>query len=477
MRTTLLFFLAITGLTSALFLGVDRHLDQRRSRVMRTQAHIIETEVHERLRLFLDRSHSARILATFWQQVSVNDREYELLASRVVETFPEVLGFNQVDLDGRIVRVHPYETNRSALGKTSQNIAALRASLARGETSWFSHPFDLYQGKRGFVGYAPLFRGKTHLGWLGVVITTDSFRDHFTKTELGRSFRIEVNDVETGASYFRVTGPPARGEPLHEATLSEFGRQVRVRIWRKARVSPGPPGWVVPVGLAVVFGFLATLAFVWWHGRHRALQRLAELNHLLELAMRETNQGLAALQAKISLMKSDPKLITPARLSRKVAYLSELVGQMLLLRDLALQSEWRGEKVPLLPAVLEVTEAWADRLRSKDLFFHYDPEELSPVRIVAHRGLFTHALLANLLGLASTGAAAGTSITLTYKAVDGGHRLELSSAGADPAGRSAREDYALAMARKVAQLHGGTLAVQHDSATLRFTVWLPDRAS
>ncbi len=277
MNRSLLFFILLTPLSLASFLFLQNRFDQQRDELEANQAKVIQHDVQERLQFYISGTRGARLIAaTFWQQQEVNDREYQTLASRMMEAFPEIMGVNEVNPQGLIVRVHPRETNLSALGKTSQNTLALQEALARGENAWFSPPFELFQGGRGFVSYLALYQQGVHKGWLAVVVSTQKFFEFFTANEFGKNFDVSIIDVKTGESYVTpVSQLELRsGAPLFTAEVSEFGRPIRISVWPRQAIQPPRYPWLWPTLLALLFSTIATLAFRWWNDRLLALKRL-----------------------------------------------------------------------------------------------------------------------------------------------------------------------------------------------------------
>ena len=176
MNRSLLFFLIIAPLSCGLFVLSNTRLEGKRNDLTLKQANVIKNDVDERLRLYLNGTMGARMVASaFWEQIIVEDNEYRKLAETLVTEFPEIYGVNQVEPNGLISRVYPEERNKPAKGLISQNIQHLKDSLARHDKFWFSPPFDLYQGGRGFVCYVPLKKNEKHLGWLAIVISTEPF--------------------------------------------------------------------------------------------------------------------------------------------------------------------------------------------------------------------------------------------------------------------------------------------------------------
>lgn len=474
MNRSLLFFLIIAPLSCGLFILGNTHLESKRNEVLLTQAKVIQNDVHERLRLYLSGTMGARIVASaFWEQDNVEQHEYEKLAGKLIEEFPEIYGVNEVDANGKIIRVFPLEPNRPALGLISQNIAFLKNSMANGEKFWFSPPFKLFQGNRGFVCYLPLMRGGQHLGWLGIVISTDKFFDHFTNNEFGKSFHVELTDVKTGEHYL-IDQPSPQSSPkeyLFQNTLTEFGREIRVTVWPKEAITPVRFPWAVPAGLAIFLSLIATQAFNWWTQREDARRSLSSLNNLLRLTIHDTAASLTTIKGYLEIMKSDVTLVPVERLSRHVGFVVDLLDQIKLVRHLTASNDhWKKERLPLLTLVLEVSEIMSERLRNKDILLRYDPEELAAAQMTLNRGLFCHSVLGNILSNAIMFSPNGSTIILTHRINAEMHEIDVCDRGPGVPELTLKQlkerkvtdtgsSFGLLIAQQVAEIHGGDLQI------------------
>ncbi|MFP5458736.1 MAG: hypothetical protein ACLGG7_08385, partial [Bacteriovoracia bacterium] len=153
------------------------------------------------------------------------------IAEKIQATLPEVVGVNLLDASGRIVRIWPEEYNSSALGKVSQNIIPLTESLSRGEALWLSPPFRLFQGDQGFAYYQPLTQKGQQIGWLAVVVTSETFFKEFAKSEYGRNFHLMAIDEVTGEKYFQGKDAPIHTTALQQTGgIDEFGRKISITI-------------------------------------------------------------------------------------------------------------------------------------------------------------------------------------------------------------------------------------------------------
>ncbi len=474
MNRSLLFFLIVAPLSCVLFVLGNSQLEAQRNELLQTQARVIQNDVHERLRLYLSGTMGARLVASaFWEQVSVEQHEYEKLAGTLIEEFPEIYGVNQLDENGKIVRVFPLTKNQPALGQTTQNLKFLNDSLQANEKYWFSPPFNLFQGGRGFVCYLPLKKAGKHLGWLGIVISTDQFFDYFTNNEFGKSFNVEITDTKTGQHYLTdaKTNQPSRGDLLFQNTLTEFGREIMVTVWPKEDLAPVKATWLIPASLALLVSLLATLAFSWWNQREDARNSLANLNQLLRLTIHDTAASLTTIKGYIEIMKNDATLVPVERLSRHIGFVVDLLEQIKLVRHLSTSSEhWNTERLPLLTLVLEVSEVMSVRLRDKAILLSYAPEELAAAKVTLNRGLFAHSVLGNVLSNAIMLSPTRGTITLSHRLSEGMHEIDVCDNGPGVSPHTLKQlkdkkvsetgpSFGLMIAQQVIELHRGELQV------------------
>jgi|GEM_PF-2686253 len=474
MNRSILFFLIIAPLSCGLFVLGNSHLESKRNKLLLMQAKVIQHDVDERLRLYLSGTMGARVVASaFWEQRAVEQHEYEKLAAKLIEEFPEIYGVNELDAAGKIIRVYPLESNRPALGLISQNASYLKDSHAKSEKFWFSPPFPLYQGGRGFVCYLPLMRGGQHLGWLGVVISTDKFFDTFTNNEFGKNFHIEVTDIKTGENYIADRPMPTgdRQELLFQSSLNQFGREVLVSVWPKESIEPSSFPWAVPVGVAIFLSLIATQAFRWWTQREDARRSLSSLNNLLRLTVHDTASSLTIIKGYLEIMKTDVTLVPVERLSRHIGFVVDLLDQIKLVRYMsASHDHWIKERLPLLNLVLEVSEVMSERLRNKDILLRYDPEELAAAQMTLNRGLFCQSVLGNILSNAIMFSPNGSTIILNHRINGDMHEIDVVDRGPGVPELTLKQlkerkvsdtgsSFGLMIAQQVAELHGGDLQI------------------
>ncbi|MFP5492035.1 MAG: ATP-binding protein [Bacteriovoracia bacterium] len=474
MKRSLLFFSICFPIVLGIFLLAQNWLDDRRNFFLRSQELVIQNSVQERFRLYLRGAVAAETaVGEFWERGNVDDKTYSAMANHLIAALPETIGINEVDPNGKIIRVWPEKLNNPALGKISQNIQALKETLRKSERVWLSPPFTLYQGGQGFAYYLPLERKNIHVGWLAVVIDTSKFFDEFTKNEFGKSFHLSAIEESTGRPYMTGKLEPivAPDYLIQSVIVEEFGRRIKISIWPKSHlIYP----WYVkmwPIFVAILFTTILTVAFNWWEKHREAQNRLEELNQLLRLAIHDSASSLTSIRGYLDIMKEDPTLVPVERLSRHVGFVIDLLDQIKLVRKFSSSKEsWKKERVTLLSLVLEVSDILSERLKNKDLFLRYDPEELSHAQLFLNRGLFGHSVLGNLITNAIKFSPTGTTVSISYKKTNGTHQIDITDSGPGLPASTLKQikekpvmgdsnSFGLHIAQEVMGLHEGTLEI------------------
>lgn len=466
MRRELVFFALCFPLCLSLF-GVGQWwLDAQRDQRLTHQATIILHGIEDQLRLHLKGVVASQVgVAELWRMSSVDDETYNRVAEKIQATLPEVVGVNLLEASGRIVRIWPRDYNSSALGKVTQNLIPLAESLARGEALWLSPPFRLFQGDQGFAYYQPLTHKSQHIGWLAVVVTTETFFREFAKSDYGRNFHLSAVDEVTGEKYFQGKEAPTHATDLRQTGgIDEFGRKIRLTVWPKAHLLTPWYVKVWPVALSLLFSTVLTFAYRWWLERKRALEQLEDLNNLLRLTIHDASGTLTTISGYLEIMQEDPNLVPVERLSKHVGIVADLLDQIRLVRRYAKPTEaWRRERVSLLNLILEVSVFVGDRLKNKDLLLRYDPEKLSAAQLHLNKGLFGHSVLGNIISHVIRTSSPGSVVSIDYDRQQTSHEIRILSQTL-PVEKvtTPGDDTGLQIATEVLRLHNGSLAVTTD---------------
>lgn len=466
MKRELLFFAISFPLCLVLFGTGQWWLDARRDKLLAQQAKIILHGAEDQLSLHLKSVVASQIaFSELWRRDSVEEETYNQIAKKIQETLPEVVGVNLLETTGRIVRIWPQDYNSSALGKVSQNIVPLKESLARGEALWLSPPFRLFQGDQGFAYYRPLTQKSQHIGWLAVVVTSETFFKEFANSVYGRNFHLSAIDEVTGEKYFQAKSAAAQATALQQTGgIDEFGRKIRITIWPKEHLLAP---WYLnawPFVISLLFSAVLSLAYRWWLERKRVLEQLEELNNLLRLTIHDASGTLNTIKGYLDIMQEDPNMVPIGRLSKHVGIVADLLDQIRLVRKFSEPSEsWRRERVSLLNLILEVSDFVGDRLNKKNLLLRYDPEKLSSALLYLNKGLFGHSVLGNLIAHVIRTSAPGSVVSIDYDRQSTGHEIRIVSQTLNRERTSTPEDeMGMQIATEVLRLHHGTLSMNTD---------------
>ncbi|MGE3611272.1 MAG: hypothetical protein AB7I27_16890 [Bacteriovoracaceae bacterium] len=145
-------------------------------KIYQDQSLFLHESIQDRFNIYLELPLSLGLIAADYLSTGdITSFNYQPFAQKILTVNEEILGLNILDINGQIIRVFPESTNSNALGKISQNIAALKLSYQKNEKFWFSSPFRLYQGKLGFIFYIPIIKNNKLNGWLAVVVSSENF--------------------------------------------------------------------------------------------------------------------------------------------------------------------------------------------------------------------------------------------------------------------------------------------------------------
>lgn len=377
--------------------GAHELQEVRQYGILKAQSSNLHQQVEQRLKSYFGGIRALEHMAAHsWSRGDVSDQEYGKLGRFIIAQHPEVLATNFITPEGVISRVYPFKENQAALGKTSQNIQLIKASLARGEPFFFSPPFRLFQGPEGFIYYLPLWRQDKHLGWYAVVLSRDPFRTLFTQG--AETFHLQVSDDDSGVIYFSTDGGADAQNPfLRESTFQFSGRKMRLRTWLLV-----PPSDQITLLFNTIVSLLLTalIAIAWYFYRQRRkmAQRLDGLNQLLRLIVRDAATGLQTIKGQLENWRDNPDLMAREKLLRHMAWLADTIDQVKLVHQFSQDvRDLHRVRTPLLPLVLEISSMLEERLQTKDLELRFDPEQLAAVWAWINPGLFSHGVLYGLL--------------------------------------------------------------------------------
>jgi len=308
---------------------VARHRDQVRASLWALVAFAIGAAITVALWLVEDRAardelaRETRLLAgqvgeriractqTRVEMISQIRREWELggirddaaFSSRIealFATFPGYQAVNRID-DGVISFVHPFESNRPALGRRLADTPAAGAALERAVadgTPRISAPIELFQAGTGFAVYVPTAKTAT-----GQMVLNGVFRfATLIRVCLGAddvaAYAISISDA--GTSLFTREVPSEVAELAVTTTLPLFNRSWTLRMApAQARVDAALHSpqmiWLSGIPLSATIGLLL---FALLTLRNRTRERERRVEARLQQAQRMESLGhLAAAVA------------------------------------------------------------------------------------------------------------------------------------------------------------------------------------
>ena len=173
----------------------------KRGQIDRTQ-NLVETyadELSARIEEKLNTRFSIlKLIQGYWQSDAVvTPHHFSNIAMEATKSFSDIQALNWVNADGVITIVTPLEGNEGAIGLNLNDLfepaKVLAASRDTG-TLQITPPIKLAQGGTGIVGYAPVFKGSTLMGYVSVVFRTDLLLDQLNLDETNFMFQISDGD-------------------------------------------------------------------------------------------------------------------------------------------------------------------------------------------------------------------------------------------------------------------------------------------
>lgn len=441
--TYIFLFLFFTLLVKSL-LHYQAHIQEKETI---KQNNIIQETVRERFKIFLDFPLTISLLGAEYLLVDeklVND--YRPLAHKLIETNPEVLGLNLLDNEGRITKVFPEDENSLALGKTTQNIEALKKSLHNGEPYWFSSPFDLFQKGNGFVFYVPILKKGLLKGWFATVISENGFLDKFQIKQYLESYNLIIKDLQSGSTYMATAMEPDPSVQAYEQKVRLFGRELLFQSWRKDHVDIFKPTWLVTLLGALILTLLTGFVRRLQEQKRKAKEQLNNVSLLLDLTSKEALSYLVELPPE------------------STTHFTHLIEQIDLLQTMAHgKDELAEENQNFTDILINQLETFQDVFDKKNLEVVYDEKKWPKIFVNANAWLLQHSVLSNLLSHAIIHSPLGSKVNIDVKSSDDTHFITFTTQkNAQDNGNALLIDRRLHVAKTVLHLYHGDLFVQND---------------
>lgn len=443
-----------------------RGLIQRQEAIDAKQTSIIQENVKDRFKLFLNLPLSIGIIgADYFSKDNFLTRQYSPAAETLLTINREILGLSILDHEGRIVRVFPVENNPDAKGKITQNFESLKKSYKKGEFFWFSAPFNLYQGKKGFVIYVPIVQSEELKGWFAPVISAEIFFNKFKLDEFIKSYDLVIKDKVSNHHYFSTSEKTMPESKIYETTAIIMGREIVFQNWRKGNGDFFQFPWYWNFVLALIFAIISALLVKLYEQRKKARGQLEEISGLLRLTSKEALSNLVDIHSEFNQL--DPSDLQKSSFSKNVFYITNLIEQIDLLQTMAQAKEEIHHEVhsflPLLERQLEILH---EVIQKKELHINFKNENLAKVSISANGWLLQNSVLANVLSHALIYAQPGSTLEIENKSSDENHFItfhvkQILQKGRDGA---TKMDRRMEVAKGILHIYHGELFIQNDLA-------------
>lgn len=401
MRKFLLFFLisftAIYSLASISFemLARKHHL------AMVEEAEIMNESVEERFDLYLNSSHIIGIItANIFSNEDVLRDDYEMLGKTVIEKFHEILGFNLLDKNGKIVKVFPRVENVDALSKITQNFPKITESVKKGYAYWFSPPFNLYQGEVGFAFYVPIFKDKKLTGWIAPILSNKLFFERFKPAKYLTRYHLVVRDMESGRDYFSTS--PLLAEKPQDLVQEEtfiFGRKVTFYSWPKVPAFNYKMPWYLCGLIALIFSVFATYTYRLFDQRQETKNQLKKIKTLINFTANEASASLMGIYKELNLMGKETGYVSTDKVSKYISYIANLLDQISVSDKLNHPNQLlEFENNQVYPLLLEQIESFSDRMNDKNIKIKIDESPLiHNFEVWSNKWLLCHSVIGNIL--------------------------------------------------------------------------------
>lgn len=465
-RKSNVIFLAIFIATYLLLQFGFRMIAENQKHMDAQQTRIIQENVKERFTSFLKLPLSIGMLgADIFSRGDLKTLPYGTGLDSSLVNNPEILGLSILDREGKIVRVNPEGTNPSTMGKVSQNLKFLQDSYAKGEPYWFSQPFQLFQGPKGFALYVPIVHEKKLRGWFATIISTELFTERFELAQYSHIYDLTIQDQSTGMNYFSTfDNQPYKEAVMHEMPVKFMERNMKFISWRKeGEVLYHFPWWVSFV-FALLFTLILKLITNLLAQKKRAHGQLNDINALLQLTSSEALSKLVDMHHRFNTLELTD--IQKNNFQDAVTYLKHLIEQIDLLQTMSLSDEELHQELHgFFPLLLGQIKNFTEVIQQKHLKITYEQDNLDKVMISADGWPLQNSVLSSILSHSIVFAKEGSQISIENKSNDDSyyitfHTHKINREGPD--GEATKLDRRLEVARKILQIYKGQLFIQND---------------
>lgn len=428
------------------------------------ETELMHESVKERFDLYLNSSHIIGfITANIFSNKQVNEDSYDRLGRKVTEKFHEILGFNLLDNSGKIIRVFPYQQNQNALNKITQNFNEIQNSVSKGNSYWFSPPFELYQGEVGFAFYVPIFDQGKLTGWIAPLLSNRLFFERFKPSKFLSKYHLVVRDKETGRDYLSTADLPDTEYVRHDSQI--FGRPVAFYSW------PIHPGfdfklpWYLCFLMAFVFSILTTLSYRLVGQKRETNVQLRKIKALINFTAKEASSSLMGIYKELNLMGKETGYVSTDKVSKYISYISNLLDQISVSEKISHPSQMlEFQNAQIYPLLREQLDLYSDRLRDKGLKVKIDDSPLMhDFQVWSNKWLLCHSVFGNILRNLVYYASPGSDINVTFFQDDKNKLISFYHLEDETPGRDVLHDEildrCLSIAKEVVKVSNGCIDV------------------
>lgn len=448
-----------------------KHLQEKEDE---KQSRVIQEIVINRFKQYLELPLMISSLgARFVGSGDIKTISYESYTASMQKANPEFLGFNIIDPDGVIIRTSPEGENAKARGRVTQMYSNLLKSWHNHEPFHFSEPFRLFQGRQGFVIYVPMENKEKLKGWYCIVISSEAFLQKFRLEDFLKLYDLVILDEESGKDYFSTAVAPPEGTKVYSTEAQMMGRKMIFKSWRKVEAQT----YAFPWYFSVIFSLILSLASAFMirlHGqRKRARDQLQNMSTLLRITSKEALNNLIDIHSEFNRLKL-PEDGKSEEISRDITYLTNLIEQIDLLQTMAQSRETITESEAGIDRLLEnQLETFGEVLHRKNIRIEFRQEDFKEVKIKTNTWLFENSVLSNVLSHLLIYIQMDSTLHITTE-VRGPWRIIIFKINRETGTEQSRVlTRRLEVARKVMELHEGSLKEEKENAELVIRLLIP----
>ena len=274
----------------------------RTRNLVETYADELSARIEEQLKT---RIAIVSLIRDYWQSdVVVSPKHFKTITEAATTSFNDVQALNWVNTDGVIIAVTPLEGNEDALTLDINDFEQPARALELSRTTnslQITPPIRLAQGGNGFVGYAPVVKGTTLMGYISIVFRSD----------------VLLNEIRQGRNDFTLRieddGKLLYGQELFEFSDLATARSINV-VGRTWDVKVEPNETIVKEAQSIIDELIIIISFIVSMGMvlalnqaHQNRQKLKEREERFSLAIEGASDGLFDVNVETGSVYYSPR--------------------------------------------------------------------------------------------------------------------------------------------------------------------------